>query len=146
MSQAKRLNLGKINVIYYQSNQGKLVRNKILKSSPQPSILPGLHSLFVYVLPASSTGKQGMGAMINSSYVSADPSFLPQRKDPSPSSLAPVWGPSHGRKSSVNFSTMSPSHRIPFFMNCCSMDPFYRAQTFSNRLFQHESSTGSQFC
>ena len=39
------------------------------------------------------------------------------------SSPAPAWGPSHGRQSSMNFSNMSPSHRLQFLVNCSSVGP-----------------------
>ncbi|KAK4830930.1 hypothetical protein QYF61_014303, partial [Mycteria americana] len=34
-----------------------------------------------------------------------------------------TWGPSHRRQSSMNFSNVSPSHGLQFFMNCSSMGP-----------------------
>ncbi|RMC05193.1 hypothetical protein DUI87_18377 [Hirundo rustica rustica] len=38
----------------------------------------------------------------------------------SPSFPAPIWGPSHDRQFSMNFSNMGPSHRLQFFMSCSS--------------------------
>ena len=39
------------------------------------------------------------------------------------SSSAPAWGLSRRRQSSMNFSILSPSHRLQFFMNCPSVGP-----------------------
>jgi len=44
----------------------------------------------------------------------------------------------------MNFSNMSPSHRLQSSMNCPSVGPFHRVQSFRNRLLQHGSPTGSQ--
>ncbi|KAK4827417.1 hypothetical protein QYF61_017847 [Mycteria americana] len=41
-------------------------------------------------------------------------------EDSSHSSPAPAWVP-HGRQSSTNFSSVRPSHRLQFFMNCSSV-------------------------
>ena len=68
----------------------------------------------------------------------------PQGEDSSHSSPAPAWGPSHGRQSSMNFSSVSPSHRLQFFTNCTSVGPFHEVQSFRNRLLQHGSPAGSQ--
>jgi len=47
----------------------------------------------------------------------------PQGEGSSHSAPAPVWGPSHGRQFSTNFSNVSPSHRLQFFTNCPSVGP-----------------------
>jgi len=68
----------------------------------------------------------------------------PQGEDPSHSSPAPVWGRSHRRKLSSNFSNVSPSHGLQLFMNCPSVGPFHGVQCFRNRLLQRGSPTGPQ--
>ena len=55
-------------------------------------------------------------------------SFLPRGRTPH-SSPAPPWGPSHGRQSS---------------MNCSSVGPFPGLQSFRHRLLQRGSPAGSQ--
>lgn len=57
-------------------------------------------------------------------------SLLLSGQDSSHSSLAPAWGPSHSKQSFTNFSIMSPSLRLQFFMNC------YRAPSLWNRWLQ----------
>jgi len=44
----------------------------------------------------------------------------------------------------MNFSNMSPSHRLQLFTNCPSMGPSRGVQSFRNRLLQCGSPTGSQ--
>ena len=44
----------------------------------------------------------------------------------------------------MNFSNVSPSHRLQFFINCSSMGPFHGVQSFRNRLLQRGSPAGSQ--
>jgi len=39
---------------------------------------------------------------------------------------------------------MSPSHGLQLFMNCPSVGPFHRVQSFRNTLLQRGSPTGSQ--
>jgi len=79
-----------------------------------------------------------MPVVVGSSHVvfAAPPSSL--------SSPAPVWGPSHRRKSSSNFTNMDPSHGLQLFINCSSVGPFHRVQCFRSRLLQRGSHTGSQ--
>lgn len=48
------------------------------------------------------------------------------------------------RQSSTNFSNMSPSDMLQFFMNCSNVGTLHRMQPFRNRLLQCESPTGSQ--
>ena len=43
---------------------------------------------------------------------------------------------SHRRHFSTNFSNASPSHGLPFSMNCSSMGHSHGAQSFRNRLLQ----------
>jgi len=71
--------------------------------------------------------------------VSAYPSF-------SLSSPVLMWGPSHWRQFSTNFSDVCPypSCGLQFFMNCSSMSPFHRLQSFRNRLLQCGSHTRPQ--
>jgi len=102
---------------------------------PHPSLLPGLNSIpdFLYILPPSATGRQGMGAAVSSSYVV---SAAPSSSRPSP---APVWGSSYGRQFSVNCS-----HGLQFFTNCPGVGPSHRVPSFRNRLLQRGSPTGPQ--
>ncbi|KAK4810986.1 hypothetical protein QYF61_014458 [Mycteria americana] len=66
---------------------------------------------FLYLLSPSSAGGWEMGVAVSSSHiVSATPSS-------SHSSPAPVWGPTHRRQSSMNFSNVGPSHGLQFFRN-----------------------------
>ena len=44
----------------------------------------------------------------------------------------------------MNFSNLSPSHRLQFFTNCSSVGPFHGVQSFRNRLLQRGSPAGSQ--
>jgi len=44
----------------------------------------------------------------------------------------------------MNFSNVSPSHRLQFFTNYPSMGPFHGVQSFRNRLLQRGSPMGSQ--
>jgi len=44
----------------------------------------------------------------------------------------------------MNFSNMSPSHRLPFFTNCSSVGPSHGLQSFRNRLLQCGSPMGSR--
>jgi len=90
-------------------------KTKSHNTSPTPSFLPGLTSLLISLrLSPQQCRGTGNGITISSSHVSAAPS--------SPhSSPARVWCPSHRRQSSMNFSNMSPSHRIQFFRNCSSV-------------------------
>lgn len=60
--------------------------------------------------------------------------------------LAPVWGPSWGRQSSLNFSTVSPSQALQFFMSCCSVGPFHGVQSFKNRLLHTPAWRTSMGC
>jgi len=84
-----------------------------------------------------------MGVAVSSSHVvSAAPSSL--GKDSSHSAPTPVWGPSCGRQSSMNFYNTSPSCRLQFFMNCSGVDPLHGVQSFRNRLLQRGSPTESQ--
>jgi len=130
----------KINLTYYQSNQSRLIRNKIKSQnaflSPLPSFWAQLHSEILYLLSPSSTGGWGMGVVVSPSHFAAS-SY-------SRSFPAPAWGPSHRRQTSTNFSNVSPSHELQFFTDCCSVGPSHRVQSFSNRLLQHGSPTGSQ--
>lgn len=104
-------------MIYCQSSQSRLMRKPDLKMpSPIPPFFLGSTSSPLF-LPPPSTSKQGMGVGVSSSHCCC-PS--PQGKDSSCSSPAAVWGPSQGRQPSTNFN-MGPSHRLQFFMSCCSM-------------------------
>ena len=58
--------------------------------------------------------------------------------------LAPVWSSSCRRQSSTDFSSMSPSHGLQFFMNYSRICPFHGVQSFRSRLFQRASPAGSQ--
>jgi len=79
-----------------------------------------------------------MGVVVSSSHVvSAAPSS-------SHSSPAPAWGPSLGRQSSTNFSTVGPSHGLQFCTNCPNVGPFHGVPCFRKRLLQLGSPTGSQ--
>jgi len=66
---------------------------------------------------AQRDGERGLAVSL-SHVLSAAPSS-------SLSSPASVWGPTHGRQSSINFSNAGPSHRLQFFTNCSSMGPFH---------------------
>jgi len=85
-----------------------------------------------------------MGVAVSSSHASSLPLLVPVWEDSSHSSLAAVWGPSRGRQSSMNFSSISPSHRLQFFTNCSSVGPFHRVQSISNTMLQHGYSMRSQ--
>lgn len=50
----------------------------------------------------------------------------PQGEGSSHCSSSPAWGPSHRRQSSMNFSSLSPSHGLQFFTNCSSWEPLMR--------------------
>jgi len=75
-----RLNLGrKESLIYHQSNQNRIMRNKtkslITFPPPLPSSPAQLQSQFLSLLPPMGAGGQGMGIMVSSSHaVSAAPS------------------------------------------------------------------------
>lgn len=56
---------------------------------------------------------------------------LPQHGDPAPADC------------SMNFSNVSYSHRLQFFINCTSVGPSHRVQSFRNR-FQRGFPVGSQ--
>jgi len=58
-------------------------------------------------------------------------------KDSSRSSPAPMWCPTHGKQSSINWSNVSHSHGLQISMNCPRVGPFHRVQSFRNRLLQH---------
>jgi len=75
-----------------------------------------------------------MGVVFSSSHVSAAPSS--SREDSSHSSLAPAWGPSHGRQSSMNVSKVSPSHRLQFFMNLLQCGSSAGSQVLPANLLQ----------
>ena len=103
------------------------MRNKTKCSNTFPPPLPSswaqLYSDFSLPPLSERHRGQGMWAVISSSHVvTAAPSS-------SHSSLAPVWGSSHGRQ---------------FFMNCSSLGPSHGVQSFRNRLLQCESPAGSQ--
>jgi len=84
----------------------------------------------------NGAGGWGMGVVVSSPHiVSAAPSS--SEGDSSHSAPAPAWGPSYGRQFSTNFSNVSPSRGLQLFMNCPSMGPFHRVQSFRNRLLQH---------
>jgi len=51
---------------------------------------------------------------------------------------------SYRRQFSTIFSKVSPIHGLQLFMNCPSMSPSHRVQSFRNRLLQRGSPTGSQ--
>jgi len=58
-----------------------------------------------------------MGTGVSSShFVSAVPSS-------SHSSPAPAWDPTQGRQFSTNFTSVSPFHRVQYFINCSSVCP-----------------------
>ena len=58
-----------------------------------------------------------MGTGVSSShFVSAVPSS-------SHSSPAPAWDPTQGRQFSTNFTSVSPFHRVQYFINCSSVSP-----------------------
>jgi len=63
-------------------------------------------------------------AVSSSHVVSAAPSS-------SHTSSAPVWGPTHVRQSSMNFS------KLQFFTSFSSVGHFHWVQSFRNRLLQH---------
>jgi len=44
----------------------------------------------------------------------------------------------------MNISSVSPSHKLQFFMNYSSMGPFHEVQSLRNRLLQRGSPTESQ--
>lgn len=76
------------------------MRSKInLKSSFPSSLLPNSTCS-----SASHAGRQEMGVMVSSSHI------VPASAQGEESSLASVWGPSHRRQFSINFSDMSLSH------------------------------------
>ncbi|KAK4830649.1 hypothetical protein QYF61_012492 [Mycteria americana] len=88
-------------------------------------------------------GRRGMGVAVSSSHVvSAAPSS--SGKGLLTLFPAPEWGPSHERQSCTNFSNVSPSRGLQFFMDCSGMRPFHGVQSFRNRLLQHGSPAGSQ--
>jgi len=133
-SWAKQTQLGEISLIYCQSKQSKVIRNKsyILKHLP-PALLSSQAQLcsrfFSTCSPRVAQGSVELGeggvgwlvgwfAVSSSHVVSATPS-------PLHSAPAPPWGPSHRRQSSSNCSNVSPSHRL-------------------HSLLQHGLTTGSQ--
>lgn len=73
--------------------------------------------------PPGSAGAGGMKAMVSSHGVNAGSSST--GKDFTCSVPAPLWGSSHDRQFSTNFSYMGPSHRLPVFMNCSSTLTFH---------------------
>lgn len=94
---------------------------QILKtpSSPHHLAVLSLSPIFLSFLPSSRSWEQGVWAVINSwHFVSATPSsglltpcLLP----------TPVWGPSHGTKSSMNFS----QHVIPMETSSLQTAPMW---------------------
>ena len=85
---------------------------------PLPSSQAQLPSRILHLLRLSGAGGRGMGLAASSlRVVSAAPSS-------SRSCPAPAWGPSHGRQSSTN---------------CSSVGPSQGAQSFRNRLLQRGS-------
>lgn len=69
----------------------------------------------------------------------------PQGVDSSHSS--PAWSPCSfdGTVSTVNFSNLTPSHTLQFFMNC-SMGPLHSVQSFRNRLSSVGPLQGNKSC
>jgi len=113
--------------------------------SPHPSFLPRLNftpnfsaSSPQAVQPNREWGLQSVHYTLSMLLLHS------QEEDSSHSSPAPVWGPSHGRQFSTNFSNVSPSHGLQLFMNFPSVGLSHGVQSFRRRLFQRGSSTGSQ--
>jgi len=80
-SRANQSQLGENSLIYYQSNQSRVIRNRTTSRKRLPPPLPSsraqLRSPFLCLLPPSGAGGRGMGVAISSSHaVSAAPSSL----------------------------------------------------------------------
>lgn len=85
--------------------------NQILKiPSPHPTLLD------VYVLLAGSTGTWGLWSVHHRLFM-----LLLRERSPYP---APVLGLSGERQFSTNFSSMSPSLRLQFFLRFSCVGPF----------------------
>jgi len=101
LSQAKQTQPGEINLIYYKSNQRRIMRNKnISLNTFSPFLLPSqtqLHLQLLYLLPSSSTRGWGTGVAVSSLRVVSAAPFSPL------SSPALAWGPTHMRQRSMNF-------------------------------------------
>lgn len=91
-----------------------------------PASLPSPTAWFMEI------GSRGYGQFITGCYCLC---FLLRERRPLPASL---WGPSHGWKSSTNFSNVSPSHGLQFFRNrqfqCWSSG---RSKFLPGNLLQH---------
>lgn len=97
------------------------------------SWMPGAHQSPSHSL--SWTGERKRVVVSASQVVSA--ALLSLGEDSLHSSPAPAWCLSHGRQSSMNFSNLSPSHRLQFFMSCSIVGSSRGIQSFRNRLLQH---------
>ena len=122
------------------------MRNKTKSQNTFPPPLPSsraqLHSQISLPNPPQWHRGTGMGFTVITHYFLL--LYPPWGEGSSHSSPAPVWGPSHGRQSSTNFSNVGPSHGLQFFMNCSSVGPFHGVQSFRSTLLQRGSPMGSQ--
>ena len=125
LSWPKQTQLGEISLIYYESNQSMVTRKKkttnLKTSFPHPSLLPRLS--FTPIFSTSSLwvtqGGQGMGTAVSSSHVVCCFFLLALLCCSSMGSLP-------GRQSSMDFSTISPSHGLQSFTKCSSTGPFHK--------------------
>jgi len=134
----------KKDLIYHQSYQSRIIRNKTnLKSpSPHPSLLPQLNFSPDF-LPPPPAWRRGMGVAISSSHVvSAAPSssgggLLILCPCSSMGSL--LWDTAlHGLLQHGSFPCSAVLHKLP------QHGSFPGAQSFRNKLLQHGSPVGSQ--
>lgn len=110
---AKQTQLGEITLIYYKSNQSRIMRNEtfiITHLFPTPPFFLGLILLLIF--STSST-----------------PAAL----------LSPVWGLSHRKQFSINFSKLSPSQRQQFITNWSSVGSFHWGAVLQKHTLQSGS-------
>jgi len=126
-----RLSLGKMKLIYCQSNQSRVVRKENLNNTfppPLPSSQAQLHSQFLNILPSSSTGGQGMGVMLSSScVVSAAPSSS-----------------GGGLLTLFPCSSVGSLPRETVLHELLQLSPAYGVQSFRNRPLQFGTPMGSR--
>lgn len=121
-----RSDLGMLIVLLIQSEQGNKKLTQIFKNfPPTPPFTPGSTSLPSSLLPSLQQCRgTEMGAVVSSTRV------VPAIAASSWRGLlmlfpVPPWGSSHRKQSSMNFLSMSPSHRM-HFTNCSSLGSSHR--------------------
>ena len=112
---------------------------------PAPLLLPGLN-FTPMSLPPPPEWRRGLGDGGCNQFIVRCLCcfFLLRGRTPHTLPLLQHEGSSHGKLSSINFSNISPSHKLQFFRNCPSVGPFHTVQSFRNRLLQRGSPMGSQ--